>query len=361
MQINSVVNYQIVPKEQNFKGGSADNAVQSDSQKISESDKKESNAALKLLHYPSLIIVPTFPFICYEIYNEFKEDSISKKIKNSLIKEDKLNAHRKVSQKVSLALCAAAIPLYFLTDYINKKNEDKNFDKAVEQVEEFNEQNQTNIKLIKTPVTTKNIHIAGGFIPLSAQIHLPEKMPGDLIFANLKQKYTIKHELIHAKQYMLMARSNDGINKLNFIVVKRMARKLNEDKKLKIYNTYQEIIKTPNNQNDETVSINGCKINTVDFITALYKVLYDEKANPDNIPIIINKDFYSNAAKKSLTEAEEKKAQAYFDAFEKYPPKTDFIQSLNPYSDYHQNLLEQEASKATPWYINLVIQFLYFF
>lgn len=364
MKINSVITPDSIQHKQNFKGSFASSdELLNFSFYQTEPQKQEPNFFRKLLTHPSLIIVPLFPEGCYEVYSFFKGISIQKNIKNPLIKEAKLKEFNKTYLKTTLALFLAAIPLVFITDYINRKFKDKNFDKANKQIESFNKQNGTTLKLIPSSKKVSNTELAS-FDTLSAQVLLTEKVPGDLLYANIKQKHIINHELIHTKQHILMACSKDGINKINYIVVKRISKKLDDKKKSAILNAYQKIKEAKNDEyKTKTVKINNYKVNYVDYVTALYKVLYENESNPDNIPVILNKKFYEKAkiSRGPLTQEEEKKAQAYLEAYEEYPKNIGFMQALNPNSDYHKNLLEKEASKAIPWYTNIIMNFLCFF
>lgn len=367
MQTNSINKFQIIKRQQNFVGNSADSgsAKTGDANNSNTSPQKQ-GFFTKIMQHPSLIVVPFFPLGCYDTYASFRELFLSNQIKKSLEKgkaEDKLINFQKTSLKVNLALFLAAIPLYFITDYLNKKCKDKNFAKAGKQVEEFNKQNNTNLILAYSSRKTPNI-VAASFNSISANLLLTEKVPEDMITANLKQKYIVKHELIHAKQHILMACSENGLNKMNYIAVKKVAKKLDEDKRAEVYDEYQKIQNSDGDKyKNKMVKINNYEVNYVDFMTALYKVIYDKETNPDKVPIIINKSFYqqAKAAKGPLTKAEEKKAQAYLEAYDKYPEKVGFFEAMNPNSEYYQNLLEKEAYKAIPWHIDLMMNLLCIF
>jgi len=346
MQVNNVVHSEIIQHLQNFKGSSAENNTDLDNFRNDKSTKTtedhSSNFFVKLITHPSLIVVPLLPVACYDIYSSIKESSLEK----SSLPEETINKINKNLIKTTLAFFLTSIPLYLATDYINQKYKDKNFIKAKKQVYDFNKLNKTDIKLVVSPIDKKNITILGGFNSNTGQMLLPEKISGDIFNSVFRQKYIIKHELVHAQQYILMACSKNGINKMNYIAVKRASEKLSDKQKIKIKDIYKEI---NNNENckykNKTKKINDYEINYVDYFTALYKVLYDKNANPDNIPIIINKEFYENAksTREPLTEEEENKAQLYLEAYEKYPVKVGYFQSINPFSDYRQNLLEKEA------------------
>ncbi len=364
MHIKNVINPYIIEYQQNFKTSSDALSTAQNSQTEIKTKKQEQSFFKKVLTHSSLIIVPFFPEGCYEVYVAFKETSLKKQLKKGLIKENKLREFNKTALKTSIALFLAAIPLYFATDYINKKYKDKNFNKASQQIDDFNKKNGTTLKLIpRIGKNVSNIEVAS-FDPLSAQVLLTEKVPEDILYSNIKQKHIINHELIHAQQHILMACSENGIKKMNYIIVKRLSNKFNDKQKSAILDSYQEIKNTKNDEyKKKTVTMNNYQVNYVDYVTALYKVLYDKDVNLDNVPIIINKEFYekAKAVKGSLTQDEEKKAQAYLEAYEKYPENVGFMQALNSNSDYKQNLLEKEAFKAIPWYTNVIMNLLYLF
>lgn len=334
MRINSIVNSRIVQNQQKFKGNSAE------SSDANTSKNQRPDFLKKLISHPSLIAIPLLPVFCYDIYSITKEKSLKK----ASMPLDEIKKFKKNSFKMKLALSTIAIPLYFATDYLNKKYKERNLNKAKKQVNDFNERYNVDVKLIISPIDKKNNLTLGGFDALSAQIMLPEKSFEDIIYANFRQKAIIRHELIHAKQHILMACSENGINKMNYIFAKQSSKGLSDKVKSNIILSYNEI-KGNDKFNNETTKLNGYDINAVDYITAMYKVLYDKNSNPDNIPIIINKEFYekAKASKGALTEKEEIKAQKYLEAYEKYPTKNSFIDDINPFSDYRQNLLEKEA------------------
>lgn len=334
MNINSVVNSQIIHKQQKFKGNSAEN------NSAKNSKNQRPNFFKKLITHPSLIIIPLVPIFGYDIYNRIKEKSLKKACASS----EEIKKFNKSSIKTAFAFFALAIPLYFATDYINKKYKEKNFAKVKKQVDEFNQKYNVNIKPITSPIDKKNPMKLGVFSPITAQIMIPEKVYEDMINANFKRKSIIRHELIHAQQHIMMACSKNGINKMNYLCVKKISKKLSAEQKLDIQKTYDKIQGNDKYKN-KTVKISDYEINALDYYTALYKVIYDKNANPDNIPIIINKEFYEKAkvSKGHLTEKEEIKAQKYLEAYEKYPTKIDFLDMQNPFSDYRQNLLEKEA------------------
>lgn len=346
--LNNVTNSYSFQYQQNFKSFPAEsNNSSNDFNNKNIEETQNSNFLIKLLTHPSLIIIPLVPFVCCDIYRSFKEHSLKKQLENSAIKEEKLKEFNNNSlKKMGLALAITIIPIYFVTDYINQKYKDKNIAKAKKQIDDFNEKNNVDIKFACSQIDKKNINIIGGFSPISGQIHLPEKILEDIFNSTLRQKSIINHELIHAQQHILMACSENGINKINYICAKKASERISEKQKLKIQNIYQEIVNNNDNKyKNKITKINGYEINFVNYVTALYKVLYDENANPDNIPIIINKEFYEQAklAKGKLTKEEENKAQLYLQAYEKYPAKIGFIETLNPFSSYRRNLLEKEA------------------
>lgn len=251
-------------------------------------------------------------------------------------------------------LLAAGVPIYLLADYLNKKSEPKNIEKAKNTIDEFNRQNHAQLKLGK-PLRLAGL-INAATDPISGSITISTQMSQDIFLDKVYRNALLKHELVHAKQYILIGCSKDGIKKLNFVIVNNIAKKLNTGGQKEIYDAYQEIQAGVDDKYKNAVLDNGIqKLNLVNYITALYKVTYEkDKTGLDDIPIIINKEFYENAKanRPQLTEAEEEKAKAYLEAVEKYPDagKVGIFDSWDPNSPYRSNLLEKEAFAATPWY-----------
>lgn len=321
--------------------------------KFIENDSKNKDKKMtlkeKLLYYPSLTYIPILVPINYGIFRLVKKQFLKYNAKRSELSQEKLKTFKKSAPKNWLICGAATIATSFLMDFINRKNKDKNFAKAQKQVDNFNKNNGTEIKLIKKSKSMDSKKIAAAFKPLSGQIYLSDYVFGDIMNAKFTQTHVLNHELTHAKQHILMCNAKNGINKFNYLYVKKMVKNLdNEQSKKVIYNAYQEI-KKDKSLYETVIKHDNYSIIIGDFITAIYKVIYERETNPNNIPIIINKEFYekAKATRGQLTDEEEKKAQTYFEAYDRYSPRqngTYVLSKENP--NYNENLLEKEASNV---------------
>jgi|GEM_PF-6153844 len=321
-----------------------------DNFEYNQKENKEPSFFKKLLMYPSLSFIPQIPTLFYEILLIRKLVSL-KVTKNKSKDTVKVLAELgKMSRNVLIA-AGTAVPIYFVMDFLNKKLKSKHQDNANKIVDNFNVKNKSDVKLISRP--DDSLYIAALANPVSGQIILKNRYNEDLIYANTLQKHLLNHELVHMKQFMLMACSENGIRKLNYIVVQNIAKSLDKNGRNDVLKAYQEIKSGINDHyKNATIESFGYQINMVDYVTALYKVIYEKNTTENDIPIILNKDFYEKvkSTKGKLSEDEEKKAQIYLNAYANYPAKIDYIQAFKPKSEYRQSILEQEAYKVTPWY-----------
>lgn len=350
MQINSVINSRISHNKQNFNSNSANLDMKNNEIYASLQNDNHQNSKLtfmeKLRYSPALFILPAILPVAYGIYYSVKKHLLKKKVKQSPQVLEKLNKFKQSSVRNKLIFCALAVPMYFLTEYINKKNEVKNFLKAQTQVNNFNAENGTNVSLTRVPKSSSELkHKSASFNYISGQIKLSEFITGDIINSKIIQSDVVNHELAHAKQYILMACSNNGINKINYIAINKMAKDLDKNKITLFHNAYEDIKRNNFIDDGTKIRIGGHEINYNDFVIAIYKIIHEKDKNPDNYPIIINKAFYNQAisVRGPLTEQEENQAKAYFEAAEKYPLTLGVSQFINPKSDYNNNLLEKEA------------------
>lgn len=318
-----------------------------DSVEIQKQTDKPISFLAKIIQYGSFKL-PFYPMILLGLY------SAGKKVKDLITGSKNFNL-MKEGKRIGIAF-ALAIPFLFLTDVINKKTEQKHFENAKKIIDDYNQKNKTDLRIENSPLhLSKWIATAAFFHPDAGKIVLSNRICSDW-FAALLQKYTLAHELEHTRQYTLIAGSKDGIKKLNFIQAKTSARQLSEEQKKEIYNAYQEIKNGVGEDYKNTkINIDFAEYNIIDYVTAMYKILYEKNTTQDDIPIIINKEFYekANAQRGPLSEEEEKKAQVYLEANAKYPDKLSIIDALNPRSDYHQNILEKEAYAVMPWYAKI--------
>jgi hypothetical protein len=189
---------------------------------------------------------------------------------------------------------------------------------------------------------------------VSGNILLNPTLVKDALFSKWRLDPVMNHELKHLEQYILMGISpNNGLQRLNFITVKKMVDNLKKDPEaiIQTREAHNEIMRGLTDEDKQkTISINGFKMPTTTFIEACYTLMYKQDAKPEDIPMVINQDFYQKAAKAhgKLSPAEIEKAEAYFQAWENYSEINN--KSFLPNSTYHNNLMEKEAFEAMPWY-----------
>lgn len=313
-------------------------------------NQKNPSLVKKLLTYPTLNVIPFLSFLIGESFVLGKGYSIKKQVKAQKMSKEALKEYLDKLPKKLWMLGIVPLTVGFIMSLVNEKGKDKHKKAAYKIVDNFNKENNTNIGF---KVQSLGLIIGASMDPISGGITMDDKFVEDSLYANTHQKPFLKHELVHAKQYMLMACSENGIEKLNYLAVKKLANTLDVNGKKEILDIYNEIQSGISDKYKKaTINRGGYNINSVDYITALYKIIYEPEIQPKDIPIIINKDFYGQirAKKGKLTPSEEKKAQEYLNAYEKYPTKIGFLQAFNPNSEYRRNLLEKEAYKMNPWY-----------
>lgn len=317
---------------------------------VQKSNNRKSSFVKKLFAYPTLSLIPVLPLCISGIHMYKKRFSLKKQAKTSADKMAKFVEYDKNLPKKLTIFWLSMFPIGFAMNALNKRNKEKYNNNAYKTLNDFNKKNNTNVELNVQPL---GMFVAAAMDPVSGKINMDDRYVEDSLYANTHQKPYLKHELVHAKQYMLMACSEGGIEKLNHIVVKKLAKVIDANGKKEVAAIYNEIQSgTSDKYKNATIDRLGYKINSIDYITALYKVMFEPETQPKDIPIIINKDYYEQvrAKKGKLSEAEEKKAQEYLKAYEEYPTIVGFTQMINPRSQYRQNIMEKEAYKMNPWY-----------
>jgi hypothetical protein len=322
-----------------------------DNYEFTSKQNQPTSTLQKIFTYPSLSLVPLTPLVIGEMFILGKLKKLRTQVENSTISKAKELEYKQAIPKKLLFLGALSIPLYFISNFLNNKYKNEHFNNAIKKVDEFNAENKSNTQFVSHPINSSVIAALAD--PISGKIIMGNQLNEDLILSKTHQKHLLNHELVHMKQYSLMACSENGIEKINYLAMKKLTALLDENAKKELCNAYQEIQKgTNDNYQNATINRFGYKINLIDYITAAYKIIYEKNTTEKDIPIIINKTFYKEIRNKKgkLSLEEEKKAQEYFEAYNNYPLKISFLEVLNPKSDYRQNLLEKEAYKLTPWY-----------
>lgn len=218
--------------------------------------------------------------------------------------------------------------------------------KAQDKVDNYNKKNNANI-IFKPDYNSADSSL-GGMNPMSGILTVDATMTVDPIMRNTYLPVTVDHELVHAKQYLMIARLDNAMERMNLIIAKRIAKSATPLQKFGINEMKKEIdAGISDKYKTATIDFAGAKINLVDYVNAIYTVMHNPDCKEKDIPTIVNKEFYENAKKmRPLTQDEKQKAEEYLKAYANYPAKINLL----PGSDYRNNLLEKEAFEVVPWY-----------
>ncbi len=239
---------------------------------------------------------------------------------------------------------AGGISAFLGLQYLFNKNNDKKF-------EEIN--TTTSAKL-------KNQLIYSGYKGayynmMSGEVNINKMFINDPIL-NWKSEKILKHELVHGKQAETIARMDDGIEKLNYACLKRVAKTLQTPcLQLEITQIYNGVMSNLDKYKDVEIDLSGYRVNLKNYIQAIYTLMTNNNATYKDIPMVINESHYKEVrkAKGDLTTEEKIMAQKYYEALIDYP-NADFNQIINPFSDYWNNLLEVEAYKENPGFYTFI-------
>ena len=145
-----------------------------------------------------------------------------------------------------------------------------------------------------------------------------------------------------------------GIESLNLAAVKEIVNSLSQKEKNEILTDSSKLMYINDSKDildKKRINMGGYDVAASDYIQALSSVIKNPNVSKEQVPIIINKNFYEKAkqAHGPLTKKEEKKAKEYLKAYENYPfdVSSKFRDKINPHSDYwkvyRKNIMEQRA------------------
>ena len=289
--------------------------------------------------------VPLIAGLSYETVRGIKIYNYIKKMKPS----EKAIEEKILKLKFLKELLLIYAGLFALTYGIYRyglATKDKYLAKEQKKIDDFNRENKSDIKF--KPLKNPTDSALGAMNPMSGILTIDETLAIDPIMRKTYLPATVNHELVHAKQYLTIARLDNAMERMNRIIVNRLAKGSGFMQKFVIKNIKKEIDEgLPEKYKNAQIDIEGMKIGLVDFINAIYTAMNKPDFTEKDIPVIVNKTFFLNAKQLGpLNKAEKEKAEEYIKAYENYPINI----SLLPDSEYKQNLLEKEAFKVTPWY-----------
>lgn len=242
-------------------------------------------------------------------------------------------------------LTPASIALFFGVQYLIGQNTDKKFEKVKEQFNKLN----TETSAALDDETFNSGYIAGIYYSGSNKIKVNRNFVNDPL-SRLQLKKILKHELIHAKQSELIARSEDGIKKLNYATMQKIAQRIKQqpDAPEGIEQLYNEFLNDNGQLDDYEFQLYSINFKLKNFIEALHILINNDKATYNDIPICIDEEHYKKVIEKdgALTPDEEAKAQEYYDAMLSYTAPKGFLDAYNPFGSYRKNGLEKEAYKG---------------
>ena len=316
---------------------------------INKRDDREKNGSFLAKNFGSVTgetIGMAIPLV-YEIVllNQMK------KLKKAGKKAELAKKSNKFTRNVVIAFIGGQVLASGLQHLFDKNTKD-NYNKIKQKFSKIN--TETSAKLSDELICSG---FKGAlFNGISGEIKLNKNILNDP-WESRKIDKLIRHELVHAKQYETVARSKDGIKKINYSVLYQIT---NNAKRIpfiadEFEHIHQEIHNSGDKYKDVKISIGGAKVNLIDFIDGIHILLKNPDATYNDVPMIINEKYYQQVLKTkgSLTQKEEKKAELYYQAMLDYPP-VNLLNAFNPFSSYRQNLLEKEAYKENPsWFYNL--------
>ena len=186
----------------------------------------------------------------------------------------------------------------------------KNIDKISPKVEDkFNTYNTTSAKLADNHFRSQGLYAKYNII--NGEVEFSKDFLKDPIKGLCLDKI-IKHELEHAKQFEMIAALDDGIEKLNFTVMKNIASGIKGDDEKEAMFMSNEALQADNTEKsyNAVIVVQGAEVNMKNYIKALATLLQNPEATYKDIPMVIDKKHYLEAVKKRGPLTIEEKAKA---------------------------------------------------
>ena len=310
---------------------------------LEATNKKSINGNIFSKYFWSItaLIASATPVLGYELGSLYKLRKLKKQ--ENLLEYDSL--YKSFNKRFKYVI-AGGIVLYACLQYLFNLNNNKNYKKLTKDFTTLNSGTNAQLK-----GTFRSGYVGAYCTSASCNVRVNRNIMNDPISSRSLKKI-IKHELVHARQFEIVARSKDGIKKLNYANVMNVVNQAQKNPKtvVEFLQIHKDI------QNDKTgkydkveIDILGEKYNFKNYIEAIYIILTNEKATYNDIPIIINENHYKKVIEDRgpLNHDEEKKAEEYYNALINYKPIS-VISAFNPFGGYRNNILEKEAYKENP-------------
>ncbi len=257
-----------------------------------------------------------------------------------------------MTKKTCLKKMGIAVGLGILGNWAATAIANKNYDKHFKKLRDYFELiNDTHANLSDTTFCSFN---TGAQCDVNGNIALNRFAVIDP-WQRFKAKYFIKHELVHARQDEMIARSKDGIKKLNYVILRAYAKHYSKNDLVKKYinQVYNEIISDTTHKYDSAIlkGKSGLETNYKGTIIGAKMLMDNPNIDINELPTVINQEHYQKVIDDMppLTEEEEVQAEKYYEAMLDYTSFTFW-----KYRKYRNNLLEKEAYKENPWYTRII-------
>lgn len=252
-------------------------------------------------------------------------------------------------KKVLIPQLLSILPATFLVHLGLQKYMDRFADKDMQKTKKmFNELN-TNTSAELAARHFRSGAYGGGYIVPSGRIELNKDYMDDPL-ARKWLKKLLKHELCHAKQFEMIACLDDGIRIMNHAYIKAIAEgfknSLSAQQELRMIK-HELDSDAMGIYDNVTIVVQGVEHNLKQYVNAVIMFLDNENIDMHELPMLFNEEHYNavRAKRGNLSEEDKKQAEAYLDAYLKYPELSP-LNIYNPFGDYRKNLLEKEAYKA---------------
>ena len=308
--------------------------------------QEKGNFISKYFWSQTAMLVGALPILGYEFFYA------ANLIKLAKTNPEAGNAYMKKFLKTSPIVFAAGATVFACFEYLFSRNSDK---KTAQFQQDFLDINKNTEARLRNQLI-RSSYMGALCSPIGEEISFNKNLILDPISRH-KLKKLVKHELVHAKQYETIARSENGIKKLNYAVLCSVAKSMNTPTtKKEIENIYQDIMNDATGKFDNiNLHITGADVDLKKYIEGIHTILTNKNTGTEDVPIVIDEEHYKNIieTKGALTKKEEEKASEYYQAMLNYPP-TNLWNIINPFSDYYNNLLEREAYKESPNFITFI-------
>ncbi|MBQ8476828.1 hypothetical protein IJ531_07185 [bacterium] len=306
--------------KQGFNNSYAPSSEKTTPEKFIERNKKseeflyQGNISYKKLWSMTAALASGFAYLGWETALLLKVNSLRKTLSGIELEE-----YKKKQGKYFIIFAIAALAAIGVIQRILDKFYDKNKNILSEQFSEINK--DTNAKLAPEPSSG---YLGASYSAASGYITSNKMIVNDPLMKS-KSKTILEKQVEAARKFETIARSKNGIEKVNYLALKPYLDYVKQDPAAaqELIGLYFEM------QNDKTKKYDNMffdfesrKTNFKSYISALYHAYLNKENDYSNIPIFIDEAHYKEviAKKGSLSEKDEALANKYYDEMLNYRP-----------------------------------------